>query len=286
MTIAITTRPGTRATNKKTAAALPPKTLAWTQHFEGRDFGKRFELLAKFAKDTCLQPELLAVADHDKAMAILSRLSLTMTLEDLNGHGSLETGLEREKRLAGYQPSENERSDWLETVKLILSNGGPMVGKILAAYGEHIEDVAAKFEHPMRRCQFQQSITPYSVAARYVHKANLLRSKEYSWETGYQLVNAINGWWLAHCCGIDPRHSAIYLLGIALDEIEADNEKMPAALAEIGRYLVKPTNSISSLLEAKDDEEAGLCVSINIATVELLGNAVENIYMWNLPLHS
>ena len=286
MTTANATGPKSKDTNRKTAAALPPKALAWTQHFEGRDFGARLDLLSSFAKSACIKPEMLKVADHDKAMAILSRLSLTMSMEDLKSHGSLETGLEREKRYEGYRPSARERSDWLETVSLIISAGGPMLGNMLAAYGEHIEGVAAKVEHPMRRCQFKNLTTPYSVAAKYIYKANLLRSKDYSWETGYRLVNALNGCWLAHCCGIDPGHSVIYLMEAALDEIAAKDEKMPEALASIGRYLVKPASSLVSFLEAKDDDEAGLCVSINNATIELLENAAEKIYIWNLPISS
>ena len=75
MTTTNATPPKTKATNTKTAAALPPKALAWTHHFESRDFGVRFELLAQFAKDAGIQSELLEVVDHEKAMAILSRLS-------------------------------------------------------------------------------------------------------------------------------------------------------------------------------------------------------------------
>lgn len=108
-----------------------------------------------------------------------------MSMADLQSHGSLETGLEREKRLVGYQPSGKERASWLRTVSSIVSAGGPMLEKLLAAYREHIEDVAAKVGHPLRRFQFQQLTTPYSVANRYIHKANLLKSKNYSWETGY-----------------------------------------------------------------------------------------------------
>ena len=111
MTTTNATPPKTKATNRKTAAALPPKALAWTQHFEGRNFDTQFELLSNFAKKACLQPELLKVADHGKAMEILSKLSLTMTREDLKRHGSLKIGREREKRLAGYQPGDKERSD-------------------------------------------------------------------------------------------------------------------------------------------------------------------------------
>lgn len=48
MTTANTAKP--KATDKKTATAQPPKELAWTKHFEGRDFGARLDLLSEFAK--------------------------------------------------------------------------------------------------------------------------------------------------------------------------------------------------------------------------------------------
>ena len=78
MTTANATGLKLKDTNRKTAAAIPPKALAWTQHFEGRDFGARFELLSEFAKSDCIQPVLLKVADHGKSMETMYRLSLTM----------------------------------------------------------------------------------------------------------------------------------------------------------------------------------------------------------------
>lgn len=230
-------------------------------------------------------------------MGILSRLSLTMTIADLKSHGSLKTGLERERRLAGYKPSEKERANWLKTVSLILSTGGPMLGKLLAAYGEHIEGVAESVPDLQRRTRLEKSPMSYSVAARFIYKANLDRSKKYgtenwqkllnsppdfencSWESSYKLVNALNGCWLAHCCGIDPRNSAIYLIGAALDKISAKNEKMPKAIYRMGgRCIVKLNQRRRYHLDEIDDLEDELCTRVNHITIDLLEEAIEDVY--------
>ncbi len=263
---------------KRQAATVPPKQLAWTAHFEGRNFGARFEEISKFAKYGLLSKELGKTAEPGIATAVekLKCLHFTTTINDLRSHGSLQTAIDRQhiNRISRYAARETDH--WHKAVAQLLRTSSPLIGKALSAYGEHIERVAAEAEFANRHRQIQTNT--HQKAREYILKINRRHSFTDGWMSAYRLVNALNGCWLAHYCDIDPRHSVVDLLTGALDELDGKNESLARSLSDLGRYMAKPYFYRRHGLQDTERSEKELCITINSATGWLLDQSIEGSY--------
>lgn len=253
--------------------------MAWTKHFSGKHYGSYFPEFADFAKKSKLKDVLLPVAGQNQALEKLMALGFSSTLADLRKHGPLANA--PDTKASCDEPGEvtAPTEQWRRSVRQILKTRSPVIGKLLTAYGEHVEGTAAMQEYLNRKSCRQTA--SYQVALEFVLKANRNTSHHKdSWGAAYRLVNALNGCYLAHYCQIDPRYSAVDLINSGIEEIATNDAALVRAMSRLTVSMVKPT-SYHAWENGDDSEirsEAELCVQINHHTADLISASHDDIY--------